>query len=77
MGPTLNIIYIQIKGLKGEIKGLNSDVSCGDDDDTSLDSLSPEKEAPVPQLISDPSDEQLKSLEKKINVKDAIYQEAA
>ena len=39
----------------GEIKSLNSDVSCGADDDTSLDSLSPEKEAPVPQLISDPS----------------------
>ena len=47
----------------GEIKGLNSDVSRGADDDISLDSLSPEKEAPVPQLISDPSDEQFKSLE--------------
>ena len=56
----------------GEIKGINSDVSRGADDDTSLGSLSPEKEAPVPQLISGPSDEQLKSLEKKVNAKDAI-----
>ena len=56
----------------GEIKGLHSDVSRGADDDTTLDALSPEKEAPVTQLISDPSDEQLKSLEKKINAKDAI-----
>ena len=55
-----------------EIKGLNSDISRGADDDINFDSLSPEKEAPIPQLISGPSDEQFKSLEKKINAKDAI-----